>query len=795
MDIYYNRFIPQRLPLSKKDEKWRKSVVDSIIGKSSIAYFNAMTSANKKVVNYNLYNGIINMEDVQYVVNPYDVDDTFPAQLQNYNLVQARVNRLTGELLSQPDTTRVIRVGSDATNSFLDKKKAEYMRLLEEWYKIAQSGNEEMKAKELEADSSGKVKEIDYYMNYKYVDIKEMNAYNALEYLKKELNTKHHFYLGFKDRLICDEEIYYTGVKNGEPYLERVNPLEFDYDRGSPYLYIDKASWCVRRLELTATAIYDRYGEYMSEDDMKILDGYYTGYGSVEGGSSQVNYKLDIVKPMYSDTDYRHNNKLYRDAYIPVWHCEWISLKKVGFLTFLNNEGEEEKVIVDESYHVDKGQGESIEWSWVTEVWEGIRIGRDIYICLRPRPNQLINIDNYNDSRLSYTGINTNGISLVDMIKPYQYLYDIIYYRLELAMARDKGKVFLMDLTQIPKSMGISVEKWLHYLSSIGIGFVNPYEVDSEVNRTGRPSPFNQYQVLDLTMANVIGQYIQILEKIEGNIGFLTGISNQSLGQIAQNELVGNVNKSIQQGSYINKYMFYVHSESVNRAYTNLINTAQVAWADSDKKSISYITDDMQRISFDLDVRDFVNSNFAIYVNNSEEELAKVQILQGLVEKYMASNQIPFSLVADIINNNSIPNIVTKLRDVESKLEKAQQEQEKARQEQEQKMLKLQLDADKEKNRIIEQDSVRKSDTAIEIAYISNNSKLEAHGLSEDNKSLLEDSKQQHLVNKDDLDMQKHSDLLGLQQRQLDLKDKELQNKRILEEKKLQSSNNSIKKE
>ena len=55
-------------------------------------------------------------------------------------------------------------------------------------------------------------------------------------------------------------------------------------------------------------------------------------------------------------------------------------------------------------------------------------------------------------------------------------MYIILWYRLELAIARDKGKVINMDITQIPKSMNITPDRWMHYLSSVGVNFINPYE-------------------------------------------------------------------------------------------------------------------------------------------------------------------------------------------------------------------------------------------------------------------------------------------------------------------------------
>ena len=96
-------------------------------------------------------------------------------------------------------------------------------------------------------------------------------------------------------------------------------------------------------------------------------------------------------------------------------------------------------------------------------------------------------------------------------------MYIVLWYRLELAIARDKGKVICMDITQIPKSMGITPAKWMHYLSSVGVSFVNPYENGWNIpdREGGKPASFNQFQSLDLSMSNVIAEYIQLMDKIE----------------------------------------------------------------------------------------------------------------------------------------------------------------------------------------------------------------------------------------------------------------------------------------
>ena len=140
-------------------------------------------------------------------------------------------------------------------------------------------------------------------------------------------------------------------------------------------------------------------------------------------------------------------------------------------------------------------------------------------------------------------------------------MYIVIWYRLEISNSRDKGKVALIDVTQIPKSMGIDVNKWMHYLSALGVAFVNPYEEGWDINgrEGGKPSTFNQFQQLDLTMANVIDQYVNLMAKIEDMVAKLTGITPQRQGQIQASELVTNANTAVQMSYNITEPWFWTH--------------------------------------------------------------------------------------------------------------------------------------------------------------------------------------------------------------------------------------------
>ena len=204
----------------------------------------------------------------------------------------------------------------------------------------------------------------------------------------------------------------------------------------------------------------------------------------------------------------------------------------------------------------------------------------------------------------------------MSLMKPLQYLYIILWYRLELALSRDKGKAIVMDITQVPKSMGMEADKWLHYLTALGVVFVNPYEEGWDIpgREGGKPASFNQFQSLDLTMSNVIAGYIQLMDKIEYMIGEISGVSAQRQGSISSNELVGNVERSVVQSANITEPWFWKHNLAKRNAYTNILNAAKHAYSTNGFKKLHYILDDGSRKFLEV-TEDFLYSDFDMHVS------------------------------------------------------------------------------------------------------------------------------------------------------------------------------------
>ena len=689
---------PQKLPMNKKTQTWKEACVDYIIGHANFegrGYSNGRTRAEEMQTYYDLYNSIYNEKDLLYVTNPFKQNDGFPAAAQDYNIIKPKIDLLLGEETKRPFNFRVVRTSDIATSDIQDKAK----QMLTDYVMatiMSKLGPEEAQRYQ-EGLQSGEIQtpeQIQKYLSKDYKDIAETTAYHSLNYLKNKLNVTHEFFKGWKDALIAGEEIYYVGIINGEPYLERVNPLHFSYDESSDLEFIHDSSWCCRKMMMTATEIYDRFYDKMSEKQLNELlemieDGSRGGINPEVRKTSMdyPNIKMHTINGFSSNPFDANDN-------INVWHCCWKSFKKIGFVTIINPEtGMEEEYEVDESYK-ETGMEVDVTWTWIIECWEGYRIGEDLYIGIQPLDYQHVSADNPNSQKLPYTGVvynNTNSSprSLVSMMKPLQYMYIVLWYRLELAMARDKGRVPVIDVTQIPKSMGIDVNKWMHYLGALGVAFINPYEEGWDIpgREGGKPSAYNQFTSLDLTMANTIDQYINLMDKIESMVSEISGVSKQREGSIASNELVGNVERSVVQSAHITEPLFWVHNQVKREALTMLLDTSKVAWKDN-KTSLHYILDDATRAFLTLS-DDFFYEDMDVFVDDTTKNQQQIEALKALMQPAM-QNGASLLDIAEIITMDNVNMIKNRLEEIEQKRMEQQQAMEQAQAEREQQMIQMQ---------------------------------------------------------------------------------------------------------
>ena len=683
-NLYNSSFPQQKLPLSKKTEQWQHDCVNYIIGEGNVVSGGMQKTRFGEIETYyNLYNSIFDEKDFKRVTNPFKVEDGFPATPQDFNIIRPKVDLLIGEETKRPLNFRVVRTSQEAASELMEKEKEMLMQYIMAAITARMSPEEQQQfQQQLQSGEVMPPEAIAKYMQKDYKDIVENTAYHTLAYLREKLNLDNEFIKGWKDALIAGTEIYYVGVQNDEPYLERVNPLFFAYDQSPDLEFIEDGSWCCRRMRMSVHEIYDRYYDKLSEKDLNKLNEMLTGRPSNDMGDKDPVDNFGLHLHIYDNPIYDQKSR----HHINVWHCCWKSFKKIFYVTYQDEVGEIQTEIADESY---KKTGMEIDVTpdWIVEVWEGYRAGSDLYFGIQPIEYQHVSIDNPNSQKLPYTGAiysNTNSRprSLVSILKPLQYMYIVLWYRLELAIARDKGKVVNMDITQIPKSMNITPDRWMHYLSSVGVNFINPYEEGWNIpgREGGKPATFNQITSLDLTMSNVIAEYIQLMDKIEQLAGTISGITEQRQGAISQRELVGNVERSVVQSSHITEPLFWVHNQCKKHALNMLLNTAKGAWEQTGKKKLSYIFDNGERAYIDIADK-FYYEDMDVFVTDTSKDMENIQKLQQLIQPAM-QNGASLLEAAEVLTNDNFNIIKQKLQEMQQRQEDMMRQQQEAEQQQ-----------------------------------------------------------------------------------------------------------------
>lgn len=690
-NLYNSAFPRQKLPLSKKGKKWQEDCVNYIIGEGNVTSGGNSTSYYGELQTYyNLYNSIFDEKDFKSITNPFKVEDGFPATPHDFNIIRPKVDLLIGEETKRPLNFRVIRTSQEATSEMQEKEKQMILQYIEAAITAKMSPEEAQQFQEqLQSGEIMPPEQIAKYMDKDYKDIVENTAYHSLTYLREKLDLDNEFIKGWKDGLISGREIYYVGVLNAEPYAERVNPICFSYDKSPDLDFIEDGSWCCRKMRMPITEVYDRYYDKLEEKDLDRLEEM---IGSTPGRNLGDRSPVDmgIQLRIYDNPIFEGSGK----SLVNVWHCCWKSFKKIFYVTTTDDAGQPQINIVDETYQP-VGNEVSVEPDWIIEVWEGYRAGSDLYFGIQPIEYQHVSIDNPNSQKLPYCGAiysNTNSKprSLVSILKPLQYMYIVLWYRLELAIARDKGKVVNMDITQIPKSMNISPAKWMHYLSSVGVNFINPYEEGWNIpgREGGKPAQFNQITALDLTMSNVIAEYIQLMDKIEELVGTISGITQQREGAVSTSEMVGNVERSVVQSSHITEPLFWVHNQCKRRVLNMLLNTAKGAWEETGKQKLQYIFDNGERAFLDITPK-FYYEDMDVFVSDTSKDLENIQKLQQLIQPAM-QNGASLLEAAEILTNDNFNIIKQKLKDMQTRQEQIQQQQQEAEAQQQQQLQQMQ---------------------------------------------------------------------------------------------------------
>lgn len=653
-----------RLSLTEKNannKAWFKKRADELKGMAftSTATVNEISEWKRKKVNYDLYNGIINLRDFEYVCKPFGAEmGELPASFTNKDIVSARIKTLLGMESKRPFPWGVAAVNEEATTR---KEEETFGRVRD--YVVQQTlapikqqieikYQQELQGKELNKDEQAKIQkqiadeleaqtpeETKKYMERKHQDPAEALAHQLLQALSQKLNLKYKFNKLWKHGLLSGEEVSWVGETNGHPDTVVTNSLRFDYDKSPDCDFIENGEWAVAEYRMTPSQCVSYFGSELEDHVIDELFG-----DGIKGAQ------------IY-DADWNFDDNIEQGANtIGVYHCTWKDLTRLGYLYYNDpNTGQTEMKVVDETYTLNKEAGDiKIEWDWYPETYETYIIGNDTYVRERPIPGQFKDLNNLYNCKLPYYGaafdnLNSETTSLMDRMKVWQYYYNIIMYRIELLMASDKGKLMLMNINAIPKSSGIDIEKWMYYAEALKIGWVNPNE---EGNKGLDVT--NMAKEIDMSLMSDIQKYIELATYIEEQCGRSVGLGDNMIGQIPERDAVGNTKQNVAQNIHILEPYFALHNQVKRNILQALIEQAKVSYADADGETLSYFLDDLSIQTLKIDAGLLDASTLGVYVMDSTNAHEALELVKQMAHAAMQAQTIDLSDVMKVVRTTGI---------------------------------------------------------------------------------------------------------------------------------------------
>nr|DAR02332.1 MAG TPA: portal protein [Crassvirales sp.] len=791
------QFPPQQLPFNKKTKEWRKKHLDWADSKTFFNYSLVRNSVIHKKINYDLLVGKLHMSDLEMILNPENIQAGFiPDRIQHYPIMNSKLDVLIGEESKRVFDYRVIITNPNSISEIENKKKEELLQDLQNLLTNTAQSEEEF--------NQG-LEKINYYYSYEWQDMREIRANALLNHYNKEYNMPLIFNDGFKDALAVGEEIYQCDIIGGEPTLTRLNPLKVRIFKSGYSNKIEDADVIVIEDYWSPGKIIDTYYDVLTKKDIEYIEHLpdFTGEAAkdsmdnIDGRYSFVNMNM-VGDEMSTEGFYFDPLNLFSDGVqgsllpydlagnVRVLRMYWKSRRRIKKVKSYDPEtGEEVFNFYPETYVLNKEAGEEEQIFYVNEAWEGTKIGEEIYVNMRPRVVQYNRLSNPSRCHFGIIGTIYNlnegrPFSLVDKMKPYNYLYDAIHDRLNKLLASNWGKIVTLDLAKVPKDW--TIEKWLYFAKINKVAVVDSFKEGNIGAATGKiAGALNNASsgAIDLELGNTIQNNINLLEYIKAEMSDVAGISKQREGQISNRETVGGVERATLQSSYITEWLFFNHDDTKRRAINCFIETAKIALRGRSKKFQYILSDNSIRI-MNIDGDEFAENDYGLVVDSSTGTQELNQKLDMLAQAALQNQTLNFSTIMKLYSSASLAEKQRMVEINENQMIERQQQQAKIEQQLQQQQLEMQSKQAEAQRQQEDELNKRDNETKILVAEINAQSKQQDDGIiePEDSKAkeeLLEKIRQfnENLkLNRDKLNLerQKHEDDVKLKEKALNKK-------------------------
>jgi len=671
---------PQKKRFTAKNTAWRKENLDAF--DKGITYYSndsVRSSITEKYINSDLYDGKLNMADMMSTISSAGVLNAYiPKKIQHRPIMRPKIELLLGEATKEPFSWSVMVTDSASISSKQEEKK----KLIND--KITKL----LKDKSLnEEDLAKKLKDLDLYFKYTWKDAKEVRATKILKYFEQKTKLEGKFHECMLDKLVLGEEMLMFDIVGNTVEAIKLDPKKvYTLNAGDSNDIADSSAIVIEEYWSVGKILDHFYDELKSGEIDDLNDG-------VNSLGEEDSYRSDTVINLGADgqlldtlalASTNHLGEHASGMYINdsgdyrVLRVLWASQKLVKVVTGVDSQtGEEYEKTMSEEYTPNPYKGETVKNVWVKEWWQGAKIGSALYKGIKPRPAQFNSVGNISKGHPGIVGkFNSisggKTVSFLSKMKPFQYLYDIVWDRLLDAIKKDLGNIVEMDMAKKPA--GWKTEKWLHYVYKGGIMFVDSFKEAVKGSATGKlAGHFNTTgKTISTSNGNYIQQHVNLLEYIKKEMGDIVGVTPQREGAVAASATVGTTERSVMASNNNTAYEFYMHEQFKLESLQILLETAKVALK-GNKELMQIILDDFSIAMFEVEGDDFVDSDYAVFTTTSK----KSKDVQASLERYSQAfmqNGGGFSTVLDILFSDSVAEKRRKIEIAEADMKQEGQE-------------------------------------------------------------------------------------------------------------------------
>ncbi len=565
-------------------------------------------------------------EDYEHILNPLNttVDryKKFGAKLRNFDIITPVRDLYIGEWGKRIKTHNVMGTNPDDESDYKDGLN----KMLDQYYQqklINNLNNIGINTNQPSVEQPPMEEAVDNY-NKDYDSNRIISGQEVLDYIHFSEDLDEKYTQLYNDWISFGASVSYKEILHDDVKVHRVPPYEISLPNNYKGTFIEDAPRIVRRTVMTGNEIIDKWRHELSDADITWLE---ENENSITGTNTT---GITWLPTQYinKDTKFYAGNR-YVDGF-EVCHCQWRSKRKVGILTYRTELGSISTMEVGEDYDFSEENGDiSIKWEWITQIWEGERIGdtsRYIYKGVQPLSYNRSELNNSSKQKLSYNGrinrgLNGKVVSLPSVGKPYQIIYNVVKYQFEKIINKNKEKVMIMPQGLFPTGVGgWDEEKAMYYMNADGMLIIDETQPTAGLALQG-------IKVLDMSLGQFVKDSIEILRSIRDEWWESIGMNRQRYGDTMASDGKGVTEQAIYRSAIISEELNRKFEKYQEKDYESILDLSKLAFINGKKGN--YVNSEGRKAFLTINADDAIyhlESDYDIHVVNSAQETERIKM-------------------------------------------------------------------------------------------------------------------------------------------------------------------------